>query len=322
MPTSSIGQSNLQKRSEPALWLLLALFVAGVVMPIFPQFFPMPLLAATQALPACLFVLIHGARAYRSRGILVFVSISLLVGYIAEALGVHTGFPFGPYHFTDGMGPKLFEVPILMGPAYVGMGYISWTVARVIVAPANTQSDLAGLRVITLPLAASFVMVAWDIAIDPVLSTFAHYWTWTRGGSFFGVPITNFLGWYATNYLIYQFFALYLRKRPSTSSFTKQNRLAVLFYAVCAAGIVFRALVVSGSGVAVDPAGASWRVSDINAASALAAIFIMGAFVTLALVRFGGSDPPTGLAQVYRYGGDLDEAEITFARQDEFEQMK
>lgn len=322
MPTSSIQPSNLQQRSFIVLGALLALFAVGVLMPIFPQVFPMPLMAAAQAIPAFLFVLIHGANAYRVRGIFVFVSISLVIGYIAEALGVHIGFPFGQYHFTAGMGPKIFEIPILMGPAYVGMGYVSWTLARVITRPAAEHDELTGLRVVALPLAASFIMVAWDIAIDPVLSTFAHYWTWTRGGAFFGVPVSNFLGWYGTNYLIYQLFALYLRRESSPTSFTKQDRLAVLFYAVCAAGIALRALTVSGAGVTIDPSGNRWRVSDINAASALAAFFLMGAFVTLALVRFGDAGLAVASDAAYRYRGDLDEAETTFARQDEFEQMK
>src|SRR5262249_48299661 len=155
----------------------------------------------------------------------------------AEALGVHTGFPFGHYYFTDGMGPKLFDVPILMGPAYVGMGYISFTVARIITASRDQHDEVRGWRVFTLPLAASFVMVAWDIAIEPVLSTFAHYWVWSRGGAYFGVPLSNFVGWYGTNYLIFQFFALYVGTRNAAkhSVHGLPDRLAVIFYALCAA---------------------------------------------------------------------------------------
>ena len=307
--------------SRTALWMLIGLFTVGVLLPIFPQVFPRPLMAAAQAVPAALFALIHGARAYRLRGILSFVAISLVVGYLAEALGVHTGFPFGHYSFTDGMGPKLFEVPILMGPAYVGMGYISWTVARVIAAPGNQKNELDSPRMITLPLAASFVMVAWDIAIDPVLSTFAHYWTWKQGGAFFGVPVTNFLGWYATNYLIYQLFALYGHKIITASDSSRVHRdwLPVLFYAVCAAGIVLRSAFVSGASVVVDPGGAAWRVSDINAASSIAAIFIMGAFVALALVQLTGSQYSNVAAQPERH---ITNATIVFSPANEAEHSK
>jgi uncharacterized membrane protein len=320
MTVPTIAITNQGGKSPVALRALLAFFVVGVVLPNFPRVFPRPVMAAAQAVPAVLFALIHGANLYRVRGILGFAAISLVFGYIAEVLGVHTGFPFGHYYFTDGMGPKFLEVPILMGPAYVGMGYISWTVTRVIAAPRDLQRELVGLRMITLPLAASFVMVAWGIAIDPVLSTFAHYWTWTRGGAFFGVPLSNFLGWYATNYLIYQFFVLFLRKGPAISNFlpTLQDRLAVLFYAVCAAGIVLRGIYAPASSVVADPSGAMWRVADINAASCLAAIFIMGAFVAMALVRLAGPDP-----ELSTRGEDRDRgARPGFSPQDEAELAK
>jgi uncharacterized membrane protein len=319
---SSIHLPQQQTRQR-ALWLVLAFFAAGVVLPNFPQYFPRQLMAAAQAIPAVAFTLIHGANAYRWRGISGFVAISLAVGYLAEALGVHTAFPFGHYYFTNGMGPQLFDVPILMGPAYVGMGYISWTVARVICSAGTREIELNGARLIALPLAASFVMVAWDIAIDPVLSTFAHYWVWVRGGAFFGVPLSNFLGWYATNYLIYQLFVFYLRKRagaPGSSSFGP-DRLAIIFYAVCAAGIVLRSLNSSDRSIVIDPAGVAWRISDINAASTLAAIFIMGAFVALALVKLNNRHPDLARPP-FASREDFDKSEITFSQQDEFEQAQ
>jgi uncharacterized membrane protein len=31
-----------------------------------------------------------------------------------------SGFPFGHYYYTDNLGTKLFLVPVLIGPAYLG----------------------------------------------------------------------------------------------------------------------------------------------------------------------------------------------------------
>ena len=55
-----------------------------------------------------------------------------------------TGFPFGWYHYSDALGPKLFLVPLLIGPAYFGMGYLSWALARAILG--DEDARLAGLR--------------------------------------------------------------------------------------------------------------------------------------------------------------------------------
>jgi len=269
------------------LYALLFLFAGAVFLPLFPQVFPRPVLAAAQIVPAVLFALVHGARIYTRRGILVFAVISMAVGFAMEAMGVRTGFPFGHYYFTDAMGPKLFLVPILMGPAYLGMGYVSWTVARVILD--HGRSAFAGLGVVLLPLAASFVMVAWDISLDPALSTVGRYWIWTQGGAYFGVPVSNFLGWYLTNYLIYQLFALHLRRRSTATELAPllDARLAVFFYAICAAGCVLRTASKPSSAVVADATGTLWQVGSINNVCALAAIFIMGAFAVFAFGRLG-----------------------------------
>jgi putative membrane protein len=285
----SIHASN-QRGAIPALWILLALYAGANILPLFPQAFPAPAYPASQIITALLFALVHGAIVYRLRGIVSFAVITMGVGYFMEALGVRTGFPFGHYVFTGQMGPQFFHVPILMGPAYLGIGYIAWTLAGVILKSGDPGEELAGARIITLPLSAAFIMVAWDLTIDPALSTVGRYWVWTRGGAYFGVPATNFLGWFLTNYLAYQLFALYLRVRSNGASPVSRSaaRLAVFVYAVCALGSVLRIFPKSVSSTVTDPAGTVWRVNDINAVCALAAIFIMGAFVIFALARLAG----------------------------------
>jgi uncharacterized membrane protein len=307
-----------QCRPTLMLWLLFAFFAGANILPVFPQVFPRPLMAAAQIVPAVLFAMIHGATTYRLRGILSYAAISLTVGYIMEALGVRTGFPFGQYAFTDGMGPKLFSVPLLMGPAYLGMGYIAWTMARVILTSGSADT-LSGLRVATLPLAASFVMVAWDLSIDPALSTVGRYWTWPHGGAYFGVPVSNFLGWYFTNYLIYQLFALYLRRRQVLQypPLLAHAHLVVLFYAVCAVGSVLRAIPKTSPASVFDPAGTQWRVSDVNGVCALAAIFLMGAFVVVAFASLAGSASGFQLQDGLRWEDRYEAAETASSQQDE-----
>ena len=133
-----------------------------------------------------------------------FFAICLVVGNVFENL------PFGSYYFTELMGPKLFVVPSLLGVAYLGMAYLSWTLAHLILG--CPRGPLVGLRVITLPLIASCIMVAWDFSRDPIWSTILHAWIWLRGGPYFGVPVSNFWGWFLTVYVSYQLFALYLRR--------------------------------------------------------------------------------------------------------------
>lgn len=289
----SIDKMEAQRGPGFVLWAVLLLFAAANLLPVFPNAFRPVWYAAGQIVPAAIFAFIHCTRVYRLRGAVIFTSASLAVGYIMEFLGIHTGFPFGRYYFTDGMGPRLFDIPILMGPAYLGMGYVSWVVARIILSEENGGDGLAGPRLFTIPLVASFAMVAWDLSFDPALSTFGHYWVWLQGGAYFGVPVSNFLGWLLTNYLIYQLFVFYLRKRSANTGFLSlvEARLAVIFYAVCAAGCALRAASSPVPPVVADRAGSLWHVRDINNVCALAAIFVMGPFVVIAAAKLKGRSP-------------------------------
>ena len=37
-------------------------------------------------------------------------------------------------------------------------------------------------------------LMAWDVFLDPHL-VMEGYWVWPDGGQFFGIPLTNYLGW-------------------------------------------------------------------------------------------------------------------------------
>jgi putative membrane protein len=189
------------------------------------------------------------------------------------------------------MGPKLFAVPVMLGLACLGMGYLSWTLARVILG--GMRTPLAGSRVVTLPLIASFIMVAWDLTMDPVWSTIVRAWIWLDGGAYFGVPPSNFLGWYLTVYVFYQLFALYLRGRPTNPQSLPLGywHLAVFFYAVSAAGNLLLLIPPPGADMVLDPAGTQWKVNEIVIACALTSIFTMGPFALFAWAKLTGQNP-------------------------------
>lgn len=242
-------------------------------------------IVALHVLPPLVFAFLHGAMLYGLRGILTFFALCVAIGGLIENFGVLIGFPFGHYYFTDVMGPKIFVVPIFLGLAYVGMGYLCWTLAGVILD--GLPNSLTGSRVVTLPLLAALVMVAWDLCMDPIWATVVRAWVWQQGGAYFGVPLSNFLGWYLTVYIIYQVFALYLRKRainlgPLPSGYL---HLAILFYGVAAAGNLLLLVPRPGLSQVTDATGKVWQVSSIVAACVFATIFTMGAFTVLASIR-------------------------------------
>jgi uncharacterized membrane protein len=268
-----------------ALWTLIVVYASARFLQAFPGRVPMLAMVALHVLPPLVFAFLHGAMLYGLRGILAFFALCVAIGGLIETFGVLTGFPFGHYYFTDVMGPKIFVVPIFLGLAYVGMGYLSWTLASAILG--GLPNPLTGSRVVTLPLLAALVMVAWDLCMDPIWATVVRAWIWQQGGAYFGVPLSNFFGWYLTVYIIYQVFALYLRKRainlgPLPSGYLQ---LAILFYGVSAAGNLLLLFPRPGLSQVTDATGKVWQVSSIVAASVFATIFTMGAFTVLAWTR-------------------------------------
>jgi putative membrane protein len=234
------------------------------------------------------FALVHGALRYGWSGIAAFVVICLVVSNIFENTSILTGFPFGHYHYTDVLGLKLFLVPLLIGPAYFATGYLGWVLANVLVG--DVRRDSSGFTTFAVPFVASFLMVMWDLTIDPRASTIQHQWIWEQGGGYFGVPLTNYLGWYFTVYVFLQLFALVVRFRPAGNEAARTLSRsyyapAVVMYAVVGLTPVLT-FVVGGSNMQItDAAGVMWQTRSIAEAAATVSIFTMIFSVALSAVK-------------------------------------
>jgi putative membrane protein len=133
-------------------------------------------------------------------------------------------------------------------------------------------------------------MVMWDLTFDPRASTIQHMWIWEQGGGYFGVPLTNYLGWFFTVYVFLQLFALLVRLRPGTDearetlprSYFAQ---AVVMYAVVGLTPVLTYLVGVTNSPVTDAAGLVWQTASIAESAATVSIFTMIFGVALAAVK-------------------------------------
>ena len=193
--------------SNAVFWVILAFFfVVTILRTAFIDWGPGLLVA--YLLLGC-FVFLHGERIYGWRDILVFFAITSAVVWCTESLSIATGFPFGDYYYTDPL--KLGEVPWIVMPVYFGVGYLCWVIAHTLLGLDGRSTRLRHLLMV--PMLAAFVMVMWDVAMDPISSAIDGRWVWEGGGFYFGVPMTNFFGWFLTTYLFYQIFTIYMSKR-------------------------------------------------------------------------------------------------------------
>jgi putative membrane protein len=253
------------------LWVLVVLLaVARLATTAFSPSLTIPVVMA-----AAVFALIHGALRYRWSGILAFLIVCLVVSNILENTSILTGFPFGHYHYTS--GPMLFLVPWFIGPSYFATAYLAWMVGIVLIG--DVRREVNWFTTVAVPVIASAAMVMWDLTLDPTASTIKHFWIWEQGGGDFGVPLTNYVGWFFTVYVFLQLFALFLRFRrasadslPLPASYYAQ---AVVSYAVIGVAAVLSYLVFSGNAVVTDAAGVAWQTRSITEAEAAVSIFTM-----------------------------------------------
>lgn len=263
---------------------MLALYIVARILQLYSGVVPILVIVTLHVIPAAAFALIHGSRTYGLATSLIFAILCLGTASLFESLSLRTGSPFGNYYFTDVMGPKLFQLPILLALAYLGMGYVSWILAELILGCASER--LSGWRLLLVPVIAAFVMTAWDLSMEPVWSTLDRAWIWRDGGAYFGAPVSNFFGWYLTTYTFYQLFALYLRNRTPLERAATHWVLPILFYAGSACGnlllIIPTSTAVRFPRVVADASGRHWFVSDILAACVLVSVFVMMPFAIAA----------------------------------------
>jgi len=264
-------------------WLLIAAYaIDPVLTDAFPARLSSPFATPIAIMIPLLFALIHGARRYGVNGILVFLVLCLGISNIMENLGVATGFPFGPYHYTDVLGPKLFYVPLLIGPAYFGTGYLAWVLANVLL-DTDRRGDARAL--LAAVVVGTFIMVGWDACLDPGSSTISRIWIWEKGGGYFGVPFVNYLGWCLTVFLFLAAFAVWRARwaAPRADLPTSHWYQACVFFLVLALDFPAGWLGATSKPIA-DATGKVWMTGDILETSAIVSLFTMVPFAVASLL--------------------------------------
>jgi putative membrane protein len=150
---------------------------------------------------AALFVVLIGRVGWR--WLPAFLTV-YLVSLASELGGTTLGLPFGPYHYTDGLGPKWFaHVPVLIPLSWFIMALPSYAIARRMVRSRHGLDIAVG----------SLVLLSWDLALDPAMSHATKYWVWGGSGVYYGMPWLNLVGWFVTGIALMTVFQLLRAER-------------------------------------------------------------------------------------------------------------
>ncbi len=270
---------EVKTSAQGLVWILVATYLIFTLVKSLTGLIPVSLIFILNIGILLGIALIHGTFQYGLKKFLIFFGIVFIISSAYENLSVATGFPFGNYHHADSLGPKLFLVPIIIAPTYFVVGYISWCISLILCGVFNNQ--LKGGQIWSVPLISSFVMTMWDLQIDSISSTINKSWFWHDGGSFFGVPIMNYLGWLLCTYSFFQVFALYISKTPHGSSIKTKNNVknshwyqVIFVYVTLSLPVII--LPFTGTDMVVkDPVGVEWNTMVMYKSMALITIFTM-----------------------------------------------
>ncbi len=138
--------------------------------------------------------LVDVVRVHGIRGGVGLVGVAGGGGLVAEALGVATGLPFGPYVYSGTLGPEILGVPVVVPLAWAMMAWPALVVGRALAVRGG-----AIVAVGTLALA------TWDVFLDPQMVAAGH-WSWLAPAPALplvpGVPLSNYVGWLVVGVLV------------------------------------------------------------------------------------------------------------------------
>ena len=155
----------------------------------------------------------------------LFTMVAYLVAFLCEwsSAVAGTGFPFGLYYYINQTGDRelwIAGVPFMDSLSFTFLSYVSWEVAAFLLGRLKANwRDIQVLngsatrnRWATSALAA-FLMMYLDIIIDPVALRgdrwfLGKIYYYPGGGSYFGITLANFLGWYFVCFAILRLFVL------------------------------------------------------------------------------------------------------------------
>ena len=173
------------------------------------------------------FTLVHSVVMLGWRRALLLLGLCLGLSFAAEYFGQRTGLLFGPYYYTDLLGPKLLgRIPVLIPFSWYMMFYPSYVVTNLLAEHTPVAQPRPLAWVLWISALSALVMTSWDLTMDPIMSwhpcaagrtdclpaaldeTLVGHpaWVWVNGGTHFGVPLINYSGWMLTCFAV---FALY-----------------------------------------------------------------------------------------------------------------
>jgi len=151
----------------------------------------------------------------------LFLVSCFSIGIIVEMIGVHTRVLFGDYSYGNVLGPKVQEVPLMIGVNWFiiiyccGISIHMFLMMIINRISADSGKSPMVLKALSVIIDGATLAVFFDWLMEPVAVKLG-YWTWNGDGS---VPFYNYICWFLVSILLLIIFHF--------AKFNKQNKFAV-----------------------------------------------------------------------------------------------
>jgi len=204
-PPSPRGRPPARQAGTSPAWARAAWLAAGLVVAVQ---IPYPLLPkggnGRLWLTACqvvAFFIASASHAVYRRGWAFaagYVVLAVGLGFVAEVVGVHTGWPFGRYSYTGKLAPEIAGVPPVIVLGWAMMTYPALLLARWLTRqpPGSPSGGGRRHRAAMAAAAGGALLAGWDLFLDPRMVA-EGVWEWAPGNgpTLNGIPLTNTAGW-------------------------------------------------------------------------------------------------------------------------------
>jgi uncharacterized membrane protein len=239
------------KRITIALLVLYSILTIYSIFSLAAGVVPSRLITPVTTLVGFSFAMLHAGKREGWRRALRLLALVFGISLLYESVGVATGLIYGPYHYTNKLGPLFLGlVPYLIPVSWFMMSYPSFVIAERLIPPGWKRWQ----RILSVAAVGGLVMTAWDLVMDPVMVASGH-WVWDNlpsisQGDYHGIPLQNFWGWWLTTFTIFALYLMISGKAPQAPA-ARFDRLAVLSYLVTALGIILISLVTNAGELAL-----------------------------------------------------------------------
>lgn len=114
------------------------------------------------------------------KNFIVTFFIIFLIGFSAEQIGVHSGYLFGNYYYSENLGIHIYNVPVTIGINWAILSIGAWHLTK----------QLSRYKLVNI-LIGGLIMVIFDYAMEPTAIEL-NYWKWKNDI----IPFSNYLSWF------------------------------------------------------------------------------------------------------------------------------